>query len=81
MYGFEPGQRVYLHIRRGGKTRGTFRMGTASGACGTLDKRLRYMPLSRYSTGTYDYYFSHTPKFDHARALVKGGVTIIRTFR
>lgn len=81
LYGFNPGQRVYLHLRRGGKTRGTFRMGTAAGPCGTLTKRLRYMPLSRYSPGTYDYYFQHSAKFNRAAQFYTLKITITRTFR
>ncbi len=30
VFGFAPGRRVYLHVRRGGRTRGTFRIGTAT---------------------------------------------------
>ena len=33
-YGFDPGKTVYLHIRRGGKTRGTFKIGRADSPCG-----------------------------------------------
>src|SRR5687768_15850454 len=32
VYGFETGKRVYLHIRRSGRTRGSFRISTANGA-------------------------------------------------
>lgn len=80
LYGFNPGQRVYLHLRRGGKTRGTFRMGTAAGPCGTVTKRLRYMPLSRYSSGIYDYYFGHTAKFNRAQQIYRVKISIFRTF-
>jgi hypothetical protein len=81
LYGFNPGQRVYLHVRRGGKTRGTFSMGTAAGPCGTLTKRLRYMPVRRYSSGTYDYYFGHTSKFVRAQQIYRVKINIFRTFR
>lgn len=81
LYGFNPGERVYLHVRRGGKTRGTFSMGTAAGPCGTVTKRLRYMPVSRYSTGTYDYYFGHTAKYNRAAQIYRVKISIIRTFR
>lgn len=81
LYGFNPGERVYLHLRRGGKTRGTFSMGTAAGPCGTVTKRLRYMPLSRYSSGIYDYYFGHTPKFNRAQQIYRVKISIFRTFR
>jgi hypothetical protein len=32
VFGFAPGRVVYLHIRRAGRTRGTFRIGTVAGA-------------------------------------------------
>lgn len=81
LYGFNPGERVYLHVRRGGKTRGTFSMGTAAGPCGTITKRLRFMPVTRYSTGTYDYYFGHTAKYNRAAQIYRVKISIIRTFR
>ena len=38
VFGFRPGERVYLHVRRGGKTKGRFSLGTAEGACGLHDQ-------------------------------------------
>lgn len=78
VYGFETGRRVYLHIRRGGRTRGTFRISTATGPCGVATRRLRYMPLRRWSTGTYDYYFQHTRRFDRTKPGVKLQISIVR---
>jgi hypothetical protein len=68
-YGFEPGKTVYLHIRRGGKTRGTFKIGRADSPCGITKRKLRAMPLSRYSTGTYEFWFGSTKKFDRSREI------------
>lgn len=68
-YGFEPGKTVYLHIRRGGKTRGTFKIGRADPPCGITKRKLRAMPLSRYSAGTYEYWFGSTKKFDRSREI------------
>ena len=81
VYGFVPGQPAYLHIRRRGKTLGRFSLGTPEGACGKVTKRLRYMPLSRYSYTTYDYWFSQSRRFDRAATLARYRVTIFRTFR
>ena len=63
MFGFQTGKRIYLHIRRGEKTKGRFTMGTANGDCGLATKRMRFMPLRNYKTGTYEYWFGHSKKF------------------
>jgi hypothetical protein len=81
VFGFVTGQRVYLHVRRRGRTLGRFSLGVASGPCGRTSKRMRFMPLERYRTGTYDYFFSHSRRFSRARALYGGRVTITRTVR
>lgn len=81
VYGFNPGQTVYLHIRRGGKTRGSFKVSRANGACGIASRRMKYMPLRRYSTGVYDYYFQHSKKFDRSQPGVKLSISIIRRIR
>lgn len=80
-FGFVTGQRVYLHVRRGNKTRGSFRIGKAKGACGIASRKLRYMPLRRYSTGNYDYVFQHGRKFDPAQPGVLLRVSIFRRVR
>jgi hypothetical protein len=80
VFGFAPGERVYLHVRRGGKTKGRFSLGTTSAPCGTLTKRMRFMPLRRYSTGTYRYYFSHSRRFDRTKVIYEARVRIYRTF-
>jgi hypothetical protein len=81
VFGFETGRRVYLHIRRGGRTRGSFRISNANGPCGIASRRMRYMPLRRYSTGTYDYYFQHSRRFDRSQPGVRLRISIIRRVR
>ena len=81
VFGFETGRRVYLHIRRGGRTRGSFRISNANGPCGIASRRLRYMPLRRYSTGVYDYYFQHTRRFDRSQPAVRLRISIVRRVR
>jgi hypothetical protein len=63
-FGFFPGKRVYLFIRRHGHTLGRFSLGKAKGACGDATKRMRFMPLRHFSTGTYQYWFSFKKRFD-----------------
>jgi hypothetical protein len=68
-YGFPHGKRLYLHVRRGKRTLGRFVLGRPHGACGVVGKRLRYMPLRHWSSGTYDYWFSNQRHFKRSRAL------------
>ncbi len=79
MFGFRTGERLYLHIRRGGKTRGRFSMGKAKGDCGLATKKMRFMPLRGYKTGTYEYWIGHSKKFDRNQAIGRQ-VTITRRF-
>ena len=79
-YGFPPGKPLYLHIRRGGATKGTFRIGRAGGACGLVSRRLRYMPLRRWSAGSYVYWFSNGRRFRASRTLYGYRVDIYRRF-
>jgi hypothetical protein len=62
-FGFAPGKRLYLFVRRGGKTRGRFDLGKPHGACGQVTKRLRYMPLKKWSTGRYEYWYSQSKRY------------------
>jgi len=80
-FGFAPGQVVYLHVRRGGRTRGTFRIGRAASPCGTVSRRLRYMPLRRWSSGTYTYEFQQSRRFDRTKPRVQLRISIFRTVR
>jgi hypothetical protein len=63
-FGFFPGKRVYLFIRRHGRTLGRFSLGKARGACGDVTKRMRFMPLRHFSAGAYQYWFSYKGRFD-----------------
>jgi len=64
VFGFASGRPVYLHVRRDGRTRESFRLGTPAGPCGRLSRRMRFMPLRRWSTGVYDYWFTQTRRFE-----------------
>jgi hypothetical protein len=68
-YGFPRGKRVFLHVRHGKRTLGRFLIGRAHGVCGVVSKRLRYMPVRNWSTGTYDFWFSNRRHFKRNRAL------------
>jgi hypothetical protein len=68
-YGFPRGKRLYLHIRQGKRTLGRFMIGRAHGACGVVSRRLRYMPLKHWSTGSYDFWYSNRRHFKRSRAL------------
>jgi hypothetical protein len=80
-FGFAPGKRIYLFVRRGGKTKGRFTIGKAKGACGTATKKLRYMPLTHYQTGTYQFWYSHDKKYSKATRIYGYSLGITRTFR
>jgi hypothetical protein len=68
-YGFPRGKRIYLHVRRGSHTLGHYAIGRAHGACGVAGRRLRYMPLRHWNTGTYDFWFGNRKHFRRSRAL------------
>lgn len=78
VYGFTPGATVYLHVRRGSKTLKSFRIGVADAPCGTSSRRLRYMPITDYRTGTYVYWFQTSKTYDPAVASVRLPVQIVR---
>jgi hypothetical protein len=80
-YGFQTGKTVYLHIRRGGKTRGSFKISRANGDCGIASRRMRYMPLRRFSSGTYDYYFQQSRRFSRKQPGVRLRIRITREVR
>ena len=81
VYGFDSGRTVYLHVRRGGRTRGTFKVSRARGACGIASRRMRYMPLRRYSSGTYDYFFQQSRRYDRTKPGVRLRISIVRRVR
>lgn len=80
VFGFADGQRVYLHVRRNGATKKRVTMGRAAAPCGTLSKRMRFMPVRKYRIGTYLYAFSHSPRYRKDRTIFQAKVRISRTF-
>jgi hypothetical protein len=81
VFGFTLGRVVWVHVRRGGRTLATVRIGRASGPCGRASRRLRYLPLDRYRTGTYEYWFQMSRRFDRDAPGVRLRVSIIRRAR
>lgn len=82
-YGFvNAGKRVYLHIRRNGHNRGTFSLGKADAPCGLTRKRMHFVPLASYSSGTYDYYFDQSKRFKRSTQIqLHYKVTVTRGLR
>jgi hypothetical protein len=80
-FGFERGERIYLHIRRNDRTLDRFSLGRAEGECGKATKRMRYMPLERYRTGTYEYWFTHSPRFSREALSFVLNITVFRRVR
>jgi hypothetical protein len=81
VFGFAPGKKVYLHVRRKSKTKGTFSLGKADSPCGNTSKRIRFMPLEHYAFGTYTYAFSQKKKYSKKTTIYVAKVTITRTFK
>jgi hypothetical protein len=78
-FGFRPGARLYLFVRRGGKTRGRFVLGRPKGACGTLAKRLRYMPLRTWKPGLYEYWYSQSARYSKTTRIYGYRIRISRS--
>jgi hypothetical protein len=78
VFGFQPNKRVYLHIRRKGKTLGRTSLGRTDSPCGNVSKRIPFMPLKRYQNvnGTYRYFFSHSKKFSKKNVIFGARVRI-----
>jgi hypothetical protein len=68
-FGFARDERLYLYVRRGGKVRARVLMGRSRGDCGTLVKRLRYVPVRNVVAGRYDYWLSTARRFSPKMAL------------
>lgn len=77
-YGFPHGERLYLHVRRGGRTRARVLLGRPWGVCGVLRKRLRYLPVARYRVGRYELWFSNRRNFRARSALYGYAIVISR---
>ncbi len=63
--GFAPGRPIYVHVRRGGKTLKTTRIGRAKGPCGTLTKRSKRLPVraSQVRSGNYKVFVDSSRRF------------------
>lgn len=83
--GFIPGQPVYVHVRRKGKTY-TQRAGVASAPCGTLTKRMRRLPAwpkRRIAYGTYKLAIDNNKRYrksDKSFPQFTAEVTIYRKY-
>jgi hypothetical protein len=75
-FGFAPGKRLYLFIRRGHKTKGRFLLGRTQGDCGLLTKRMRFMPLRKYSPGLYEFWFSHSKRYSNQTRIYRYTIEI-----
>lgn len=81
--GFNPGEPVYGHFRHDGKSRGTYRFGTASAPCGTLKKKAAGIPIKgTISAGKWTVYVDQTKAFKiGASRQLKGTTTVYTVFR
>jgi hypothetical protein len=83
--GFTPGRRVYVHVRRKGKTY-TQRAGVAKSPCGTLKKRLRRLPAwpkRKIAYGTYKIAIDSRKKYaptDNSYPQYTASITIRKVF-
>lgn len=78
-FGFSPRRNIYLFVRRGNKTKGRFKLGKPKGQCGTLTRKLRYMPLKTFRTGVYDYVYTQSKRYSPAEILSVYSIDITRT--
>jgi hypothetical protein len=75
-FGFAPGRKLYLFIRRGGKTEGRFDLGRTKGDCGLLTKKMRFMPLRKYKPGLYEFWFSHSKTYSKQTRIYRYTIQI-----
>jgi hypothetical protein len=80
-FGFQPGKKLYLFVRRGGKTKGRFLLGKPAGDCGLVTKKLRYMPLKRWSTGKYDYWYSQNKRYSEKTRIYGYQIRIFKSVK
>jgi hypothetical protein len=76
VFGFPSGRRLYLFVRRAGKVRARRLMGRPGGECGTLVKRLRYVPVPHVENGTYQFWFSNHKRFSKQTAASFYSITV-----
>lgn len=83
--GFNPGESIYVHVRRGGKTLANVRMGRGDSRCGRLTTKQRRLPgvsSRRLRTGRYDLYMDNRRTFSPSkRPQYRSSISIFRTFR
>jgi hypothetical protein len=75
-FGFAPGRRLYLYVRRDGKVRTRVLMGRSRGDCGTLVKRLRYVPVRNLVAGRYDYWLSTSKRFSAQSSMLAASIRV-----
>jgi hypothetical protein len=78
-FGFAPHKRLYLFVRHSGKTKKRILLGKTKGDCGLLTKKLRYMPLKNYTSGLYEYWFSHSKTYSKATRIYRFTIQISRS--
>lgn len=80
--GFDRGKSVYLHVRRGGRTIRTVRMGRADRSCGRLSVLARRLPgirSSRIRPGTYRFAIDSRKKYSsRTRPQYRTGIRVLR---
>jgi hypothetical protein len=78
-FGFAPRKRLYLFVRHDGKTKKRILLGRTKGDCGVLTRKLRYMPLKSYSSGLYEFWFSHSKRYSKATRIYRYTIQISRS--
>jgi hypothetical protein len=78
-FGFNRARKVFLFVRRANKTKGRFILGWPKGACGTVTKRMRFMPLKRFTPGLYDFLYTQTKKYSAGEVLYGYSIRIYPT--
>jgi hypothetical protein len=78
-FGFARDTQLYLFVRRGGKTKGRFTLGKPTGDCGRVTRTLRYMPLKKWSTGTYEYWYSQHKRYSKKTRIFGYPIRIFRS--
>jgi hypothetical protein len=78
-FGFAPDKKLYLFVRRGGKTKGRFLLGRTRTDCGLLTKKMRFMPLRKYKPGLYEFWFSHSKTYSTKTRIYRYTIQIFAT--
>jgi hypothetical protein len=75
-FGFAPGKKLFLFVRRGGKTLKRVPLGRTKGACGLLTKKLPLMPLAHPKAGVYDFWYSHSKRYSKQTRIYRYKIQI-----